>query len=171
MPAWTEYKVRPRPVSYLMINSRLQVFVGVFSALAMAYVYSLLILICSGETADFVYFPLWAVAVTSWFVVPLGASLGLLIPFCVIRRSWSATVFAGAMLGLMVSCLVALLTTVWESSPSLFGEHVIVTDRPVFWGWFRDRLIWYTATMAPLCTLWVGTWAWLLGNRIRRIKS
>src|SRR3954467_10518830 len=97
-----------------------QTWVGALSALGVAYAYVVLLMVCAGErpsTEAYVLLPLWAVLHTSWFVIPVGAVLGLAIPRWFGGCSPAVAALAGAGVGALAGLLIAVLTVVWEQWP------------------------------------------------------
>src|SRR5262245_31071023 len=65
-----------------------------------------------GETlVHVVAYAAWAILMTSWFVVPLGATLGLVLPRIVSRCSRQAAFVRGAVLGIVAAVIAAVLTS------------------------------------------------------------
>jgi hypothetical protein len=116
------------------------------------------------SAADYLFLPLYGVLVTSWYVTPIGALLGVLMHRYVRERSLPASVLAGAGIGLVVGVIVALLTVLWEQWPALFGSATNVEVSAGSERYLLSRFIMYTRGMAVLCALWIGTWAGLLNR-------
>lgn len=153
-----------------MIVSQQQVVIGVLSSLGVAYIYALIIVGWMSEKPSaeaFGFLPLWMVAATSWFVVPTGVLLGLLLQLCAIPRSKVAATLAGVVIGVAAGVFVATITVVWEQWPTLFDEGVVVPDRQIWWQYFWGRWCWYAVTITPLCAVWAGVWSWLLTTASR----
>jgi hypothetical protein len=100
----------------------------------------------------------YAVLVTSWFVLPIGGVLGAAMPRVVRDCSGRAAFFRGAVLGVSVAVLAAILTTLFIEWPMLSGSATIV-DHEAWERNVRDQFVGYLATMIPICALWVGVWA------------
>ena len=94
----------------------------------------------------------YAVLVTSWFVLPIGAFLGAIMPAAVRACSRRRAILRGALLGICAGLLAAILSTVF------------IEWRSLIQGWAQLRIlcrqfIAYAATMLPVCILWVTVWA------------
>jgi hypothetical protein len=101
----------------------------------------------------------YAVLVSSWFVLPIGAALGLVMPWMVRDCSPGGALCRGMFLGVAVGVLAAILTIVAEYWPGFSGRTTIVD--PAAWERFvRGRFLGYLATMTPICAVWVGIWAY-----------
>ena len=92
----------------------------------------------------------YAVLITSWFVLPMGALLGVVMPSVVRGCSFGSAIFRGTLLGISAGVLAAGLTTLFL----LFNVGPEIELRNV-----RDLFVLYSSTMVPFCALWVGVWA------------
>lgn len=100
----------------------------------------------------------YAVLVASWFVLPLGGLLGALLPRlvqgCIGRRAFGR----GALLGVAVAVVAAVLTTLTMEWPTISGQATIVNRE----AWERSlwrMLLFNIVSMSLVCSAWVGVWA------------
>jgi ABC-type branched-subunit amino acid transport system permease subunit len=153
----------------IMATPGKRIVMGAMIAASGAYAWSLLTFefseIGAGESR--LLFSIWtaplvaayAVLITSWFVLPIGGLLGVLMP-SVIKSCSGQTAFSrGAFLGICVGLIAALLTTIFMQWPEISGSATIVNHQAYFKSVFH-RFTGYLLTMIPICALWVGIWAW-----------
>jgi hypothetical protein len=107
------------------------------------------------------------VLLSSWFVIPIGATLGFFLPRVVKTRSTLRAFSIGAGLGLIAGLAAALFTqlfVMYLPTPrlSIVGAH----DR-LWWNefWRLSHLL--AIRFSVVSGLWVGTIAALLGKRNR----
>ena len=100
----------------------------------------------------------YAVLVASWFVLPLGGFLGALLPRfvqgCIGPRAFGR----GALLGVAVALIAAVLTTLMMEWPTISGRATIVNRE----AWERSlwrTFLFYVVSMSAVCSAWVGVWA------------
>lgn len=94
----------------------IDMLLGIVMALAAASIYSIII---SWNTLDshkpedvaalFIFVPLYALLYTFWFVIPMGAALGIAIPEAVRNKSRWMGALLGAALGLVAGLMIGLL--------------------------------------------------------------
>lgn len=105
----------------------------------------------------------YAVGITSWFVVPIGGLLGFFLPRMLVGLGRWETFWRGAQFGALSGLVVAILLGVGSGRSNGTG-----------WEWFTSLLAdagnktWLLArTMIPLCAIWVGFWvlSWCLPER------
>src|SRR5215467_12702502 len=101
----------------------------------------------------------YAVLITSWFVLPMGGVIGLVMPRIVRDCSAGAAFLRGILVGVGAGLVAAILTTVFMEWPVLSGRATIV-DRAGWERMVRDRFIGHARTMIPICAAWVGYWAY-----------
>jgi len=101
----------------------------------------------------------YATLVASWFVLPLGAFVGTLLPRLIANRSTTASIARGFLLGALVGFIAATVTT------ALFFVLPVLTDRTTvvdFAAW-RRYVTWQfcklLASMSTVSALWTGLWA------------
>src|SRR5688500_7989877 len=132
---------------------------GVLVAFSGAFAWALVSIAWTGRKSandfmDWMAVPLWAlyaVLVASWFLLPLGACLGLAMPSCVRRASRRGAFLKGALLGVGIVVLAASLTTTMATSS---GGTIIDHE-----AWSREvlrRFIFNLTTMSLICSVWVG---------------
>jgi hypothetical protein len=100
----------------------------------------------------------YAVVVASWFVLPLGAMIGVVMPHVVSRCSRRAAFFRGAVVGVGTAVIAALLTSVLMEWATITGQATIV-DRDAWWRAVTHRFVFNLTTMSLICAVWVGVWA------------
>jgi hypothetical protein len=138
------------------------VLAGILSALGVANLYSLSLSLSTGQAPSFkalVVFPLWAVLMTSCFVAPIGAALGLIVPRCFRNCGRWSSILGGSALGAVVGLIIAVLTVIWEYWPVMFGDGNLLGDPARFRAHFLVRLVHYASGMSPITALWIGLWS------------
>src|SRR4051812_12211353 len=104
------------------IHPVVDMLLGVLIALAAAHVYSVIIFWKTIDSHNpkevavlFLIVPFYALLYTFWFVIPLGAALGIAIPEAVRNKSrWMAALLGAALgigVGLMIGLFLALIST------------------------------------------------------------
>ena len=100
----------------------------------------------------------YAVLVSSWFVLPLGAVLGIAMPKIVRDCSSKSALLRGALVGIGVAAMAALLTSVTMEWSAITGAATIVDQE----GWQRAVVRNFAinfASMSLVCSVVVGVWA------------
>lgn len=114
---------------------------GIANAIGAAFVWALLVIGYDWRGKD--WFPgipsaaALAVLAAIWYVVPLGALVGLALPRLVKNHSGWQAFLRGAGVGLIVACITALLLSQGD-------EQSFLADM---------------VTMFPVCAIWLGVWA------------
>lgn len=107
----------------------------------------------------------YAVLITSWFVLPLGALIGVVMPSVISGCPSSRAFGRGLLLGCSIGLVAAVLTTLMMKWPYLTGQATIV-DRGAWLNSVRLELFFNAATMCAVCALWVGVWASCWSRRL-----
>jgi ABC-type sugar transport system permease subunit len=100
----------------------------------------------------------YAVLVASWFVLPLGGLLGALLPRLVRGCIGPRAFGRGALLGVEVALIAAVLTTLMMEWSTISGQATIVNRD----AWERSlwrTFVFYGVSMSAVCSAWVGVWA------------
>jgi hypothetical protein len=105
-----------------------------------------------------VILPAYALLITSWFALPLGAVLGVLLPWTTRDSDRIRRAIIGAAVGAVVGTLVAVLTVLLEG-PNLFSGDVQI-NWDVWLPHAGRRFLRFAATMVPFCAIWIGVWAY-----------
>jgi hypothetical protein len=112
-----------------------------------------------GETVfSGVVFAGYAVFVASWFVLPIGAVIGVTLPRVIERCSPRNALLRGAVLGIVAAIVAAILTSILMEWATITGQATIV-DREAWWRSVTRRFFFDLLTMSCVCALWVGVWA------------
>ena len=139
-----------------------RIAIGALSAVGAAFVWGILNSTFYGWREGWILsVPLaagYAVLLTSWFALPLGAVLGGVMPGIVSRCSRREAFVRGALLGLCTAVTAALLTSVFEEWPYISGRATIV-NHEALWRVIAHRFLLNLVTMTLVCTVWVGAWA------------
>jgi hypothetical protein len=106
----------------------------------------------------------YAVLVAGWFVLPLGAIVGTVLPRLVSGRSRRSAFARGVLVGIVAGVIAATAVVVWFNVSSLTGQTTIV-DKAAWRRGLISQFIWVVLSMSTVCALWVGAWACVL-NRI-----
>lgn len=106
----------------------------------------------------------YAVLITSWFVFPIGGVLGAIMPSIARNCSVGQAFVRGAMIGLFVGLIAAVLTTILMHWSYISGTGTIV-DRQGYLEMARREFTGYAVTMIPFCVVWVGIWAWFIARK------
>jgi hypothetical protein len=137
-----------------------RIVAGISITVAGAFVWAFLWLRLTDRSGD--WYPdmligaAYGVFLTSWFVLPMGVLLGLLLPRMVRPGRKSYSFLIGALLGVACGLAAAALTTLMFVWPS---DGVTIVNRDA---WLREvlrRAVKMLATMIPLCAVLVGVWA------------
>jgi hypothetical protein len=91
-------------------------------------------------------FAAYAVLLASWFVLPLGGIIGVLMP-TVARGSSRFVLLRGTLIGIAAAVVAAGITKLTFSSES--GSFIKIL-----------------ATMIPICVLWIGVWTYHWNRKI-----
>lgn len=102
---------------------------------------------------------LYAVAITSWFVLPIGGVLGALMPRLVRGLNGRKAFLRGTVVGIGVGVLAATLTIAFFEWPALSGSAIIL-DPSAWLQSIRRQFGYFLPTMIPVCAIWVGLWAY-----------
>jgi hypothetical protein len=100
----------------------------------------------------------YAVFVASWFVLPLGAMVGAVMPRVIRQCSRRTALLRGAVLGVFTATVAAVLASVLMEWATITGRATIV-DREPWWCAVTRRFLFDLVTMSFVCALWVGVWA------------
>ncbi len=137
---------------------------GSLVALSGAFIWAFLFIVWEGGGPYYRWIDtgLWsgyAVLVSSWFVIPIGALLGVLVPQVAQgHRCIGGVVKTGTFIGVLTGIMVATLALTMEEWPMLMGRTTIV-DELVWSQSVWRRYLEFLATMIPVCALWVATWS------------
>ena len=92
----------------------------------------------------------YSVLVASWFVLPLGAILGIVMPRVASGCSRRTAVFRGSLVGISAAVIAALITSVLLEWPTITGSATIV-DHDAWWRAVTHRFVFDLAQFAGLC--------------------
>jgi hypothetical protein len=140
---------------------------GMLVAASGAFVWSSLCFFgnTKGSLFEIITFSAYALFLTSWFVLPIGGVLGLTMPRLVRGCSAIIALLRGALVGICVGLMAAVLTIIFTEWPTLFGTATIV-DRTAWEHFIRHQFGSYLTTMTPICAAWVGIWALRLRRKV-----
>ncbi len=139
-----------------------RILTGMLIAIGSAFVWAIIsVTVRGGRENSLLAVPFWAayaVLVSSWFVLPLGVALGVIMPWivrnCSVRSAW----LRGALVGVGVAVIAASLTSVTKEWPTISGAATIVDQaawrRAVFSNFAFDL-----TSMTLVCSVMVGVWA------------
>ena len=138
-------------------------FAGVLVGLGTAYLWSLIVFSIyaanEGWLGPAVFgIAAYALLITSWFVIPLGAGVGGILPRLATEVDSPRAAFRGILLGAGCGAIAAVLACVMEQWPLISGSGEIV-DFSVWWRSELSRLTFHGVSMAVLSAIVVGAWS------------
>jgi hypothetical protein len=139
-----------------------RILVGMIIAAGSAFLWAfIMVSIRGGWENSLIVVPFWAayaVLFSSWYVLPMGAVLGVIMPWivhnCSVRSAW----LRGALVGVGVAVIAASLTSVTRQWPTISGVATIVDQSAWRRAAVRDFSI-DLISMALVCGVIVGIWA------------
>jgi hypothetical protein len=104
------------------------------------------------------FYAAYCVLVASWFVLPLGAVVGTILPRLVAGRTALLVFSRGFLAGVAVGVIAATITVLWSNTPTLTGQTTIV-NYPAWKRGLVSQFVQVAASMSTVCAFWVGIWA------------
>jgi|GEM_PF-3926548 len=142
---------------------------GILLGLGAAYLWAVLMFSFYAVQEDWFGFGVlfaagYAVTITSWFVVPIGATLGSVLPEMVTQKSRGEALFRGAIAGIICGLTAAIFTVGVEQWPYVSGTAQIV-DATANMRSILIRFARNAVSMALVSSLCVAGWAYTLNKK------
>jgi hypothetical protein len=108
------------------------ILIGIFTSLCGAYVWGVIHIAMYGGNAWMLalFMPVFLLMAASWYVVPIGIVLGIIMPALIINRSLRSVLLLGITLGCVAGSIAALCTVGMFEWPSISGR-IIITNKTV----------------------------------------
>lgn len=140
---------------------------GAFVWALLIFTYGLLQSHNPGETIfHAVAYAAYAVILTSWFVLPMGGMLGVIMPTVIRGCSRRSAFVRGALLGVCAAVIAAIFTIVVIDQWPYFSGRATIVDRAAWERNVRAGFIRALMTMVPVCAIWVGVWAYRWSSKV-----
>lgn len=106
----------------------------------------------------------YAVLLASWYVIPMGAGVGHILPGLVTEDECGKAVFRGVLMGVSCGALAAALTAIIEQWAIITGAGQIV-DFSAWWRHELRRLALHGVSMAVVSAICLGAWAYIMNKK------